>query len=268
MSKWYVDLFKNYAKSYDKESFTQGTVGEVDFIEKEINFDKSISILDVGCGTGRHLAELNKRGYKNLVGLDLSMDQLNTAKNKFASDTVNLICTDATEFELSSDKINLICADATKFKLNKGFDLAITLCEGSFSLMETDEMNFDILKNISKVVKSGGKFIFTTPNALYPLKHSVKEFLNNSGAGGSTDNHNFDLLTLRGYSTFEITKDNGQMEKLFCNERYYMPSEITWLLKSTGFSDIEIYAAQLGNYSRQAKLTDNDYEMLVICKKV
>jgi SAM-dependent methyltransferase len=250
MSKWYVDLFKNYAKSYDKEIFTQGTTGEVDFIEKEINFNKSISILDVGCGTGRHLTELRKRGYKNLTGLDLSLDQLSAAKNKFASDSINLICT-----------------DATKFKLNKEFDLVIMLCEGSFSLMETDEMNFDILKNISKVIKSGGKFIFTAPNALYPLKHSVKEFLNNSGAGGNTDNHNFDLLTLRDYSTFEITKDNGQTDKLFCNERYYMPSEITWLLKSIGFSGIEIYAACLGNYSRQ-KLTDNDYEMLVISKKV
>ena len=250
MSKWYIELFKNYAKSYDKEVFTQGTVGEVDFIEKEINFDKSISILDVGCGTGRHLAELRKRGYKNLVGLDLSWDQLNAAKNKFGSDT-----------------INLIRADATKFNLNKKFDLVIMLCEGSFSLMETDEMNFDILKNISKVVKSDGKFIFTTSNALYPLNHSVKDFLDNSGAGGSTDNYNFDLLTLRQYSTFEITKDNGQKDKLYCNERYYMPSEITWLLKSTGFSDIEIYAAHLGNYSR-AKLTDNDYEMLVISKKI
>jgi len=251
MSKWYIDLFKNYAKSYDKEVFTQGTVGEVDFIEKEINFDKSISILDVGCGTGRHLIELRRRGYKNLTGLDLSLDQLSAAKNKFDSDT-----------------INLICADATKFNLNKNFDLVIMLCEGSFSLMETDEMNFDILKNISEVIKSDGKFIFTTLNALYPLKHSVKEFLENSGAGGTTNDHNFDILTLRQYSSFEITKDNGQTQKLFCNERYYMPSEITWLLKSIGFSDIEIYAACLGNYSRQTKLTDNDYEMLVISKKL
>jgi len=250
MSKWYVELFKNYAKSYDDEVFTKGTIGEVDFIEKEINFNKSISILDVGCGTGRHLAELRKRGYKNLVGLDLSLDQLTAAKNKFDSDT-----------------INLICADATKFKLNKKFDLVILLCEGSFPLMETDEMNFDILKNISESVKSGGKFIFTTLNALYPLKHSVKEFLESSGAGGTSNEHTFDILTLREKSSFEITKDNGQKKKLLCDERYYMPSEITWLLKSISFSDIEIYAACLGNFSRQTKLTDNDYEMLVISRK-
>ena len=32
--------------------------------------------------------------------------------------------------------------------MNKKFDLAIMLCEGGFSLMETDEENFEILKNV------------------------------------------------------------------------------------------------------------------------
>ncbi len=48
-----------------------GTRGEVDFIEKEINFDKTKRILDIGCGTGRHAIELAKRGY-NVTGIDLS----------------------------------------------------------------------------------------------------------------------------------------------------------------------------------------------------
>ena len=33
---WYVSLFKNYAEHYDNESFTQGTLGECDFIEQEL----------------------------------------------------------------------------------------------------------------------------------------------------------------------------------------------------------------------------------------
>ena len=36
MKQWYEELFENYGMKYDKENFAQGTIGECDFIEKEI----------------------------------------------------------------------------------------------------------------------------------------------------------------------------------------------------------------------------------------
>ena len=60
MKQWYETLFENYGRKYDSESFTQGTIGESDFIEQEIGFNKSIKILDIGCGTG-HERFLNKK---------------------------------------------------------------------------------------------------------------------------------------------------------------------------------------------------------------
>jgi len=59
--KWYEELFKDYAEKYDRESFTRGTVGECDFIEREIDGDRKKRILDIGCGTGRHAIELARR---------------------------------------------------------------------------------------------------------------------------------------------------------------------------------------------------------------
>ena len=32
--QWYEKLYENYAEQYDKEPFTQGTIGECDFIEE------------------------------------------------------------------------------------------------------------------------------------------------------------------------------------------------------------------------------------------
>ena len=52
-----------------------------------------------------------------------------------------------------------------------------------------------------------------------------------------------------------------------CNERYYVPSEITWLLKSLDFMTIDIFGAKLGRFSRTDKLTTEDFEMLVIASK-
>lgn len=79
---WYISLFKkNYAHQYDREVFTQGTIGECDFLEQEFQYNKKMNLLDVGCGTGRHAIELTRRGY-NITGIDLSEAQLVLAKEK------------------------------------------------------------------------------------------------------------------------------------------------------------------------------------------
>ncbi|NLE65513.1 MAG: methyltransferase domain-containing protein, partial [Elusimicrobia bacterium] len=81
MKQWYEALFENYARKYDKEVFVQGTAGECDFIEQEIGRDRTLRIIDIGCGTGRHAIELTRRGYR-VTGVDLSEDQIRRAREK------------------------------------------------------------------------------------------------------------------------------------------------------------------------------------------
>jgi 2-polyprenyl-3-methyl-5-hydroxy-6-metoxy-1,4-benzoquinol methylase len=249
MKQWYEELFENYAETYDKESYTQGTRGEVDFIEKEINFDKSKKILDTGCGTGRHSIELAKRGYP-VTGIDLSESQLKKAVEKAKNEKVN---------------VNFIRADARDLNFKNEFDLVLMICEGAFPLMETDEMNFKILKNAEKALKQSGKLILTTLNALFPLFHSVKEFLITHGF--DSKGHTFDLMTFRDQSTVEIADDSGVRKKLKCSERYYTPPEINWYLKSLHFNSVDIYGCKIGTFSRHDPLRTDDYEMLVIAEK-
>ncbi len=253
MKQWYESLFEDYGKKYDNENFTQGTIGECDFIEKEIDHDKKKKILDIGCGTGRHSIELAKRGY-NLTGIDLSESLLKRAQEKALALNLNI------DFQKH---------DARKLPFLNEFDLAIMLCEGAFPLMETDEMNFEILKNAWATLKKDGKLIFTTLNGLFPLFHSVKDFLESNKEDGNAifDNNSFDLMTFRIYSTTYSEDDFGNKKELLCNERYYVPSEITWLLKSLGFKNTDIYGAKLGAFSRNDKLTTEDFEMLVIAGK-
>ncbi|MBI5622330.1 MAG: methyltransferase domain-containing protein [Elusimicrobia bacterium] len=48
---------------------------EVDFLIEELALPPGSSILDVGCGTGRHSSQLAKRGFA-VTGLDLSTEML------------------------------------------------------------------------------------------------------------------------------------------------------------------------------------------------
>ena len=254
MKQWYETLFENYGQKYDSESFAQGTIGECDFIEQEISFNKSVKILDVGCGTGRHSIELSKRGY-NITGIDFSDSLLAKAREKAGKQDL---------------RIDFLKYDARNLPFKNEYDLVVMLCEGAFPLMETDEMNYEILKNAAKSLKEGGKVIFTTLNGLFPLYHSVEEFCaSTSEEGNATYRSNtFDLMTFRDYNITEVEDDDGNKKELECNERFYVPSEITWLLKSLGFKRIGIYGAKLGAFSRNDELTTEDFEMLVIADYV
>ncbi len=186
MKQWYEKLFENYGQKYDSESFTQGTIGECDFIEQEIGFNKSVRILDIGCGTGRHSIELSKRGYQ-VTGIDLSDSQLVRAREKA---------------EKQGQNIDFLKHDARNLPFENEFDLVIMLCEGAFPLMETDEMNYEILKNAAKSLKEHGEIIFTTLNGLFPLYHSVEEFCASTTEPGNATyrSNTFDLMTFRDHN--------------------------------------------------------------------
>ena len=253
MKQWYETLFENYGMKYDKECFTQGTIGECDFIENEIEYNKNLRILDIGCGTGRHSIELAKRGY-SVTGVDLSDSLLKRAKEKAIEQKVN---------------VDFKKADARNLTFKEEFDLVIMLCEGAFPLMETDEMNYQILQNAAKALKQKGKLILTTLNGLFPLFHSVKDFLASQTQEGNAtyENISFDLMTFRDHNITYVEDDFGDKKELQCNERYYVPSEIIWLLKSLNFKTIDIYGEKSGAYSRNDMLTTEDFEMLVIAEK-
>ncbi len=251
MKQWYEELFENYARTYDAETFTLGTTGESDFLEKELGGDRSKRILDIGCGTGRHAIELARRGYA-VTGVDLSEAQLGRAREKARQAGVTV------DFQKQN---------ACSLPFRNEFDFAIMICEGGFPLMETDELNYAILDGAARSLRSPGKLVFTTLNALYPLYHDVRELLNADPSGVATNECTFDLMTFRDIEHITVTDDSGTVKTMTASERFYTPSEITWMLKSLGFSRIGIYGCTLGKFSRTDKLTPDNFEMLVVAER-
>ena len=75
-------------------------------------------------------------------------------------------------------------------------------------------------------------------------------------------------MTFRKNSTLCVEDDLGKKKELQCSERYYVPSEITWLLKTLNFKTVDIYGAKLGAFSKNDNLSTEDFKMLVIAEKI
>jgi SAM-dependent methyltransferase len=134
-----------YSKYYNLLYKEKNYVNEFNYINNIIkanivSFCKNISILDIGCGTGRHLRLFKDAGY-TVFGIDLSESMLFEARK-----TLN-------------QEENLICDSASNFNFHIKFDVVISLFHVMSYQIETEELE-SVFKNIKKHLADNGLFIF------------------------------------------------------------------------------------------------------------
>jgi 2-polyprenyl-3-methyl-5-hydroxy-6-metoxy-1,4-benzoquinol methylase len=237
-------FFDGYAPKYMNEAFTKNTVKEIDFVVKELTLKPSNSILDIGCGTGRHAVELAKRGYK-VTGVDISSGMLAEA-DKAA--------------EEAGVKVTWVHADATEFKSRNKFDAAICLCEGAFGLLGSadhhSEHDLAILHNINAALKAESELILTAPNGFEKIRKYTQK---------DVEQGKFDPLMM--VETFPMEYDTPRGKKsVVVRERGYAPTELILLFNQAGFKVEHIWGGTAGNWGRRGIDLD-EIEIMVVAKK-
>ncbi len=118
-----------------------------DHLEDVLPSNKDSKILVLGCGIGHEVYALNKMNYKNVIGIDISDEQIEIAKSR---------------------KLNCIKVDAFKFlNINKEkYDVII-----AFNFIEHFNLEkiLELLTLCYKRLNKGGVIILSTPNASNPL---------------------------------------------------------------------------------------------------
>ena len=236
-------FFDAHAPVYEDNVFTKNTVREVDFLLEELSLQPGDSILDVGCGTGRHSIELARRGYA-VTGLDLSSEMLAKAADKASAAGVN---------------VDWIHADATQFILPGKYDCVICLCEGAIGLLGQGDDPIDqplsILCNISRSLKPQAKAVLTVLNATAMLRKHTNEDI----AKGR-----FDPLTL--VESSEHPPREG-LPAIAVRERAFVPTELLLLLRLAGMSVLNMWGGTAGNWGRRS-LDLDEIEIMVVARKI
>ena len=241
--KTWEAFFDAHAPVYEENVFTKNTVREVDFLLEELSLQPGDSILDVGCGTGRHSIELAKRGY-DVTGLDLSSEMLARAADAAIAAGVS---------------VDWIHADATQFILPRKYNGAICLCEGAFGLLGQGDDPIDqpqsILCNISRSLKPQAKTVLTVLNATAMLRRHTNEDI----ARGR-----FDPLTL--VESSECPPREG-LPAIAVRERAFVPTELLLLFRLAGMSVINMWGGTAGNWGRRS-LDLDEIEIMVVARKI
>ena len=141
------DVYKEWASTYDYDNDNLlGTVSQplsVQIFQEYIK-DKSLRIIDVGCGTGLVGVELEKGGFSNFDGIDISQEMIDIAKQRGYSKLL-----------IGSLNNSLPCK-------NNEYDAS--LCVGVFTHGHVGSNRLD---EMVRIVKPGGIICFTVNEGVY-----------------------------------------------------------------------------------------------------
>jgi SAM-dependent methyltransferase len=227
MPEWFAELFdERYLAFYEELLDPEVALEDVGFVDRALALPASSTVLDLGCGFGRHAVGLARRGHR-VTGLDLSEPMLARARALAASAGVT---------------VDWLGRDMRELGGLGPFDACICLYT-AFGFFD-DAGNRRVLEGVHAALRPGGLFMLDVSNPLALLRGWPLRSWRESPSGVRLESSRFEPLTGRVISRrTHFRADGGRVDLPETSVRMYPPHELANLLRETGFAIEQIYGS-------------------------
>ncbi|MFX3634949.1 MAG: class I SAM-dependent methyltransferase [Candidatus Pristimantibacillus sp.] len=228
MVNWYEQSFGDDYMVVYKNRDWDCAYKEVQRMAGWLNLPREASVLDVGCGMGRHALALSDLGYK-VTGIDLSESLLQEARKRD-----------------DESQVEWVLGDMRQLPFDKNhFDAAVNLFT-SFGYFNQDQDNIQVLKEIRRVLCPGAPFLIDFLNPAYVKEHLIAHSQRNDPDNGWTIHESRSITDEWVKKTIEVIASDDPIEIRHYYEQVRLYS-LTWFEEQLERAGLILHQV-FGNY--------------------
>ena len=224
-STWYDDFFTELPNAFWRAAVPpEATDAEIDFLVRTTGLRPGDNVLDVCCGSGRHVLALARHGY-HVTGIDVSAEAIAYARRAAGDEGLT---------------VDLRVGDVRALPTDVRTDVAI--CMGNaFGYLEHDGTQA-FLADLAKIVRPGGALVldygFVAESMLPGV--ALEEEPMTLGGVEVTSVNTYDVADSRWITEMTFRRD-GEVHRGTSVQHVYTSAEVGRLVAAAGFSDVERY---------------------------
>lgn len=239
---FYVPLMEFQGADYDRNAFAMGTAGEVAALAARLGLRAGDRVLDVGCGTGRHLRGVADDVGCLGVGVDVSPALVEVARGRAPAG-----CTFAVGDARDLTAIPAVAAVVA----DRGFDVVWSLCQGAFGTSPATDPA--VVAGMATAARPGGLVVLTAFHALFAARHLV-------------DGDAYDVVHGVHHQRTEVRGPDHQRRWFDLWTTAYTVGEVVRLCAEVGLEVDDVVGCEPGRYDAEEVRLD-DPELLVVARR-